>query len=246
MKIAFKYVMLAIAVLSSVSIARAEIIDQIPSPFAAYTIGMVGSPLQPSYSAQSMTDNSVGGSGAFSEAFDNFKLLTDTTITQIDWIGRYDGSSTVKDAFGDYLADPGTVPIAFKINFYADSAGDVGTLTNTVSLVASVSPAGQTAVTPTGGQPLFYSYSTSIPSISVTAGTQFWVSVVGEMDYGDNGWGLAASDVGAVLSSAQNFQGTPYRGDPWNYAMRITAVPEPSAGIAWLALAGIMGFRRRK
>ncbi len=141
---------------------------------------------------------------------------------------------------------------AFRISFYQDNAGTVGTqIGSTV-----IAPIASVAETTNGGNHFNYSY-TPVSPLVFNGGTKYWMSVVAALDYGTDGvasptqnsWGWAYNNTGN-LNSFQTTQTNPTLSggfltydtfqDPLDYSFRLTTtvVPEPSS---CLLLAGAIG-----
>ncbi len=234
--------------LLSMRTARADVIDQIGGSFTAFP----APPPNMGVSAYSMTDTALGGFGAFSQTWDNFTFGSTLSVVQFDWVGIYDGDTATLNPdppnLNLGLSNPSTINPSFLIRFYGDSGANTpGALLQTINVAAGASNETALAVAPTGSvEPLVHSYSTAISGFTANAGSQYWVSVVAEMNYGANGWGMALSNQGD-LRSQQFFAGEGTVVDTtFDYAIRVTAVPEPSSGLSLLALVGLAAYRRRR
>lgn len=209
--------------------ARAEVVTQIPSPFVTETfLGGTG--------ALSQFDTGATGGflANFAFIYDNFTLTTDNKITEFSWIGYYE-------------VEPPAGPLvdSITLSIYNDVAGEPGA----AIFSQNVGSANETAVPGFDG---FYSYNAAISPLTVNLGETYWWSVVGAVDFVDNGWGVALSDIGDD-NSVREFQANEF--DPLqrftgvgvDYAFSVTAVPEPSSIAAIAVLAGVgMAWRRRK
>lgn len=202
--------------------------------------------------------------GNFATVYDNFTLSSNTSITDVHWIGAYFYGPPDPDFLGS--AAPGTIT-GFTLKFWSDVI-DSGTgldrpqieaapiLTVTVSGNAGETDLGYGDIYVASG-PNFtgigpnemYSYGINLATpFTATGGTNYWLSIVADSTYPPE-WGWeTAGVVGAGLSYrgtttlVQNISG----GD---FAFSLSSpspVPEPAS----LALLGIglaaLGFSRRR
>lgn len=211
--------------------AIAEVVTQIPDPFVTETFaGGTG--------ALSQLD--TGATGGFLPNFafiyDNFSLTTNNKITGFSWIGYYE-------------VPEGPLVDSITLSIFNDASGIPGTITEpgTAIFTQNVGRANETAVPGFDG---FYSYSASIAPLTVGLGETYWFSVVGAVDFADNGWGVALSSIGDDIS-VREFQANEF--DPLerftgvgvDYAFSVTAIPEPSSMAALAVVVGL-GFARRR
>jgi len=222
--------------LASTSIVRAETVDQIGT-FAPTTFNTFQSALS-QHDLGTISPPSVRN---FAIVYDDFIFNTSGVIDSFSWVGAYE------------LNTPGTIPVGgpnFQVNFYTS----LGTNAASAIPVASfnLTPVNTNEVALGGANSGFFSYTTSgVTPFNVSAGTTYFASVIAQLDYGINGWGLALSNLGNSFS-IRDFQADGdldvlrQPSDAIDYAFRITAVPEPGSVAAILAVAGLVAFRRRR
>jgi len=221
----------ALLLFGSSATVNAETITQISDPFSQTLY--LGSPV-----AFSQVD--LGATAPllseFANAYDNFVLNTDTVLKSISWVGAYQ-------------TQPPTGPLAgdFTVGLY-QSIQTVPGVDEPGALIQSfdVGTAGESLISGT----VFYQYTAEIDPFAVTAGETFWISIVANQNFSENGWGLAYSSLGDG-DSFQDIQTDPtiaqrsrFR-DPVDYAINVTAVPEPSTLLSCLGVAGLIARRRR-
>jgi hypothetical protein len=184
---------------------------------------------------QSETSN---GSNGFNQAFDNFSLASDGTINNVSWTG---------------FTNPDFTPInGFTISIYADnfdnsdSPGAVGTLLASTIISGD---AGQTPnATPNVGNFGVFNFSTAITPFQATAGTTYWISIVGDpaKNSGDVFWSFAAPGAGDGSFNTYDGNFVTAVGTDMAFTLSNSVVPEPSGlmldGSGLLVLAG---FGRR-
>ncbi len=106
--------------------------------------------------------------GNYSTIYDDFTLASTTSIGNVTWAGDY------------FNGSPNTIT-AFTLKFYADNAGQPGSLLNTTSITgnANETAAGADLV------PLpFYTYSAPLAtSFNAAGGTKYWMSIVADLVY---------------------------------------------------------------
>ncbi|MCR9295041.1 MAG: PEP-CTERM sorting domain-containing protein [bacterium] len=227
--------------------AKCEVIvvDQIGS-FAPET---AGSGLTGNYSHYDTSGFGVTnwGNPIVGQVFDNFTLSQDWTITSLGWVGQYEGLFSDGDPInGDSLTPPPLNP-AFRVSFYSDQAGEPGALLQSFNIAS----ANEMSI-PGLEAGFYYEYSSPISGFDVTAGTPYWVSVMAEFSFEENGWFLAHSALGdtGVDASFQDYYadgngGTRFADDR-SYAIRLNAVPEPGALPLIAGLLGMVYTRRRQ
>ncbi|MFN3193046.1 MAG: PEP-CTERM sorting domain-containing protein [Aureliella sp.] len=235
-------------------VASGDVIDQIGSttPFVTNDIG-------PGRSFYSMTDNFVGGLGFIARSYDDFTLTSGGTVTNVRFIGAYDGDDTTEDGDGNNLGltNPGSItpPPVFTVTFW-EASGDpnvpgaqVAGFSSFTSSNASAE-VGQVAITSPEADDYFFEYNIPV-NLDLALNTQYWVSVEAEMDFDQNGWGLAFTDPSNGVNNqsfAQFDDGSGVAPLQFNadFAIGLTSVPEPTSGLALLfASAGVAFIRRR-
>jgi hypothetical protein len=177
-------------------------------------------------------NDTTGGNGNFATVFDNFMLTGAASINEVSWIGGY-------------FNPPNQGPItAWTINFYADAAGQPGSLLADYSIAGT---GGETSVGSVNGFPIF-SYDVSLASaFAAAAGTQYWLSVVPDLGFPPQ-WGWA-SGTGGDGSAYQVFFGNGGSvASDMNFTLSNT-IPEPASlaltGIG-LGLVGLASWRRKR
>ncbi len=223
-------ILMSVIAVASMSAIQAETVTQIPGPFAPATY-------QTKQAALSQFD--LGATGLnlqnFATTFENFTFASSGVVNSLSWIGQYEADSPAP-VLG---AGPN-----FQVNFYTSLGATAGSAIPVASY--NIGTANQTLVGAPG--PLaFYSYSTTGTPFNVVGGTSYFASIVAQLDYGVAGWGLAFSNIG-TLGSVQDFGDVALTrfNDPINYAVNISAVPEPGSVAAILAVAGLVAVRRRR
>lgn len=213
---------------------RAETLDQIGT-FSSFTVGGLTNDL-------SLFDTNPAGLNV-STAYDNFTFSASAgpTVTSLSWVGAYEF-----DLPSDQPA------LDFRVNFYGDPLGAINGafITSSAPLASfSLAPSDFTATSVGGG---FINYTTTVTPFAVAAGTPYWVSIVAQLPFGGpfpaagNGWGLAYSSVGGDNTSTlyNSLPGSFANG--FDYAISISAVPEPGSLSAIFAVAGLVAVRRRR
>jgi len=189
----------------------------------------------PGLSGQWQSETSNGSNG-FNQAFDDFSLSTTGTINNVSWTGFLGPSSTAIDGF--------------TISFYADdfdttdSPGSIGTLLASTVITGTAGQANNS--TPDAHGFGVFNFNTAIDPFVATAGTTYWISIVGNPDLnsGDVYW--AFSDQGDGSFNTFNNNGVAVIGTDLAFTLSNSTVPEPSGLV--LGGSGLMvlaGFGRR-
>lgn len=181
----------------------------------------------------SQNDTNSGGFGSIGTVYDNFTLVSASTITGVSFTGGY------------FNGSPAAIS-QFTVKFYANNAGQPGSVLSTVGIVGNGSESGCSAVT-TG---TVCSYNVSV-NFAAAAGTQYWMSIVPDIGFPPQ-WGWA-SGTGGDGQSVQDFLGT-RSVLPNDMAFTLTgtvnapAVPEPATWAMMIAGFGLVGgaMRRRQ
>ncbi|MCY2973369.1 MAG: PEP-CTERM sorting domain-containing protein [Planctomycetota bacterium] len=223
-------VLLSVMVLSTTSVVRAALVDQIPGPFVPVTYNSVNANL-----SQYDLGASLPNLSNFATAFENFTFASSGVIDSFSWIGQYEAIS------------PGPLPVGgpnFEISFFTSLGATAGSAIPVATF--NVGTANETALTGAGAG--FYSYTTTGTPFNVVSGTTYFASIVAQLDYGIAGWGLAFSNTNGDGQSVQDFGDTSLTRftDTVDYAIAISAVPEPSSVAAILTVAGLVAVRRRR
>ena len=182
---------------------------------------------------QSETSN---GNNSFNQAFDNFSLATTQTINHVAWTGFLLPDFTPIDGF--------TISL-YSDNFdNSDSPGSVGTLLASTSISGDAGEAANS--TPNKGSFGVFNFDTAIDPFVATAGTTYWISIVGDpaKNSGDVYW--AFSDQGDDSFDTYDGNNVTSVGTNLAFTLSNSAVPEPSSlmleGSGMMVLAG---FGRR-
>ncbi|EMI54379.1 PEP-CTERM sorting domain-containing protein [Rhodopirellula sallentina] len=216
--------------------ANAAVFTQIADPFVRVDVD--GSP-----GLDSQFD--LGATGTelpnYATVYDDFLFANDSVVTNFSWIGSYE-----LDEEGDVLASE------FMVSVYANETtgpfsnepSDTPIYTETIS--SSALGEEQFFI----GDRAFRSYSADITGLlELTGGETYWFSVVAQLDWADNNWGFAFSDLGNG-NSFQDFQDDVdveelvRHNDTYDYAFSVTAVPEPGA-FAVIGLTGLLAVAYR-
>jgi len=189
----------------------------------------------------SQSSNNNGGNtsqndatqGNFATSYDNFTLTSATGINQVTWVGSYNNTQ-------------GSIS-GFTVDFWSNSGNAPGSLLATYSISGTANES--SLGTDNLGNPLF-SYSATLSSaFSAGAGTEYWLSVVPNLNL-PSIWYWESSSQGDA-NSYQCFFGN-CGNQPAELAFALyksqqTTVPEPGSllllGTAFLAVAGSL---RRK
>jgi hypothetical protein len=185
------------------------------------------------YNGALASQNAVGSFGNFATTYDNFTLGTASTIDSVTWVGSF------------FMGSPSAIS-GFTVQIEADNHGQPGTVLASTAVSGN---AGQTFLrTDNVGDPT-YSYSLSLATpFGVTAGTQYWLSIVPTIGFPPQ-WGWEASSGGDGIAY-QNFFGTLFKVNA-DLAFSLVghsnavAAPEPSTLVAgMLGALGLVGYSR--
>jgi hypothetical protein len=223
-------VLVSVMALSTTSVVRAGLVDQIPGPFVPVLYSGLPAALS-QYDLGATPPNLQN----FATAFENFTFASSGVIDSFSWIGQYEAVS------------PGPLPIGgpnFEISFFTSLGATAGSAIPVATF--NVGTANETALTGAGAG--FYSYTTTGTPFNVVGGTTYFTSIVARLDYAIAGWGLAFSNTNGDGQSVNDFGDLTLTrfNDPVDYAIAISAVPEPSSVAAILAVAGLVAVRRRR
>ncbi|QEG01061.1 hypothetical protein Mal15_51370 [Stieleria maiorica] len=191
-----------------------------------------------------MSQNDIGAAGTiyrenYSTSFDNFSFANDLTVTRFQWAGGYelinaDGSTTAS-------AD------SFTIGVYANDTTSGMSEPGAQLYSFDVGLASETKI---AGVPGFYEYSAYVSPFAVAGGETYWFSVVANLDYLNNEWGLGYSDLGDDVSFQDigQFAADPLTRvkDSVDYAFSVSAVPEPSTFVCFASMGLVIALRRRR
>jgi hypothetical protein len=195
----------------------------------------------------SQFDTGTPSLGNFATAYDNFSVMGTGSfqVNSLTWQGGY-------------FAPPTQGPITqFTLQFWSDAGGKPGSVlaTETIPGNANETFVGTEPASGALGPDLVFNYSTNLPTPFVgTAGTQYWLSIVPDLDFsssnfGQWGWHTATGGDGTSL---QDFFGTRFT-NPNDLAFTLIGlspaqIPEPTSMLVWgaLGVAGLVGYRARK
>ncbi|MEP0430447.1 PEP-CTERM sorting domain-containing protein [Rhodopirellula bahusiensis] len=234
----YRLILFALLWIACPTHADAAVYSQIADPF--YQVINNGAPAGRSQNDLGATGNFLPN---FATVYDNFSFGSDLSITNFSWVGAYE-----LDEPGDVLAN------SFTVSVYENSTG--GTLANEPATSAPVFYRETFATALLGESPLtvdglpFRSYSVDISPLNIVGGQTYWLSVVANVDFADNGWALAFSDLGDDLSvrDFQDNDNVPVlnrTSNSFDFAFSVTAVPEPGT-FAALGLTGLIGLAYRR
>jgi len=176
----------------------------------------------------------------FTEAADEFSLASGhNVVTDVHWWG------------GCVINDGGTITSGtncptgdFTLHIYNDSGSNSpGTLLATFNVGNANQTLTNQTIAARGGIPEYY-YSTSIPDLTLTPGTEYWLGISNSTTP-DVVWGWAV----AAQLTGDAFQ---FGGGVWNartneLAFNLTGLPEPGTLALFTAGAiGLVRLRRRK
>ena len=210
-----------------VSLAALTLLTAVALPASAEVL--FSQRLDPALSGswQSETTNGVNG---FNQAFDNFSLATTGTINTVSWTGFLHPDFSNVDGF--------TISIYADDFDNSDSPGAVGTLLASTVVTGNAGEAANS--TPNKGSFGVFNFTTAIDPFIATAGTTYWISIVGDpsKNSGDIYW--AFSDQGD--SSFNTYDGNFVTSVGANMAFTLSdvTVPEPSGLV--LEGSGLMGL----
>ncbi|MEM1224835.1 MAG: PEP-CTERM sorting domain-containing protein [Planctomycetota bacterium] len=217
---------------------HAQTFDQIGGTFVPFTFSG-------DQAAASQFDALGPGFGTrddFATAYDNFSFAGTLSVVEVDWVGEFFDD--------DYLLFD--LP-DFQLQFHADSptgpnGSEPGALLKSYDFTQF-----QVNATPLADNFVSYSVDLASDPFGVTGGTEYWISVVADVDVDQNEWGLAYSDSGPdgddfsvqdfdldLVGPRDRFYDTP------DFALSITAVPEPGSLAILLVSGSMMVLRRRK
>jgi hypothetical protein len=186
----------------------------------------------------SWTSSFAPGIGIVFQTYDNFTLSNAAAITSLDWQGFT--FSTDNDG-------PGGPVQSFNINFYADNGGQPASeplFSETVSYTATT--AGTTDFFNNGESETVDNYTASLAlPFTATAGTTYWLSIVGTIDAPDLwSWSEGSGGDGTSLQFSNGILapvGFTTRANDEAFTL-LSAVPEPSSiGLLFTGLLPAMG-----
>jgi hypothetical protein len=196
MKTTFKMAVIVFLFISTFQIEAAIIYDQ---PYD-------GSINADAYASQN--DSTIGGSGDFAKAYDDFTLDSVTSIVKVKWYGEF------------FSGEP--APISnFLIQFWSDKSGPNAELFSETI----VGNAHETLVEKIGNFNLYqYGIDLSLP-FQALAGTTYWLSIQATLDYPPQ-WGWYQGKGGEGVAY-QDYSFGENGVIPKDLAFSLASVPEP-------------------
>jgi len=224
-------ILMSVVALSSTPIVRSETLDQIGS-FSPLTYNFLNAAIS-QFDVNGPTALPTPYLANFATAYDNFTFTSSGVISNLSWIGQYETGSTLPTGGPN-----------FQVRFYTSLGATAGSAVPVATY--NIGTANEIALTGAGLG--FHGYSTALTPFNVTGGTQYFVSIVAQMNYAVSGWGLAFSSVGGDDVSVQDFGATTLTrfNDTVDYAISVTAVPEPGSVFAILTVVGLVAVRRQR
>ena len=173
------------------------------------------------------------------QAADNFQLTENVTLDDMGWFGGY------------VELDDATVSRSFKLRIFLDSGGGVPTINPFFEVVVIVAGV-DTGTTSSFGSKNIFQYVTTITPVDLTAGTEYWISIL-ENDLTTNIWFWQASNSVQNETAAFRPQGEgnwlsldQSNRNEFAFSLSATPIPEPSTMLLLgFGLAGLVIVRWR-
>jgi hypothetical protein len=172
-----------------------------------------------------------GGLGFLGQVYDDFALAKNGVVYRVTWQGGYFEPASA--------GTPPTNNLTFTINFYnSNASGGLGSLlaTRVVPNNAGESLVGLEAGSGGDGN-LIFNYAADIAPVSLTGGNTYWLSIMADLNFGNNttvgawGWHTGVGGNGTALQDYIPPDGPEVFGStvPSDMAFSLQTAPEPAS-----------------